>query len=420
VASAPANPERERRGASQIHPVAHVPGSPGIAPIIAALLLFAFALYQALATDNARDFFIYRLGAELAARGENPYDIPKVRQHVAAHFPGDDAKEFVENCGYFLPPLAVLVYLPFAALPWAAAKVAWAVAVGLAGYCVARLPGLLRTPDSPAPGMLAASVVPFLLLLNPLTLSVVVVGQVTLLSLGCVAAGLWCFDRGRPYLAAVLWAVPFVKPHLALPLIPLAYFLGGWRPAALLVALVAALNLAGATVAGGSPLFLSDYFDFLPSAREAVAYNRVTNPAITSWNRLLLAAGGPQVELTAVTTVAGYLVWFGLVVGRIAVTGEHPSAAWAVVAVAVGAVLCSQVLVYELLLLAVAVPWVRDLFAGGWRVRGWLAVVLLAVQLMPGKPMEALRLESYHPLGVALLAVLVLAGPLNPAPAKRG
>jgi hypothetical protein len=385
----------------------------GLVPAFAALLLFAFALVQSLTTDNARDFFIYRLGAQLAHRGENPYDVPRVRQHVAAHFPGEEAKEFVENCGYFLPPMAVLLFAPFAALPWMAAKVAWAAANGLAAYSIARLPLLFRDKDAPRPQLLPLAIVPFVLLLNPLALAVVVVGQVTLVSVGCVAAGLWAIDRGKPYFAAVLWAVPFVKPHLAIPLIPLLWFLTGWRPAVLLIVLVAVLNLAGAAVVGGSPLFLREYLDYLPAARDAVKYNRVEfNPQITSWNRLLFAAGGPLVELDAIGTVAGYLVWFGLVLGRVALAGRRPAATWAVAAAAVGAVLCSQVLVYELLFLAAVVPWVRDLFAAGWRLRGWLAVGLLAVQTIPQDRMEAIGVAVHHPLGVALLAVLVLTGPV--------
>jgi hypothetical protein len=391
----------------------------GLAPLLAASLLFAFALYQAFATNNLRDFYIFRLGAELAARGENPYDVPKVRSHIAAQFPDENAKEFVNNSGYFLPPMAVLVFVPFAMLPWVYAKVAWGVVTGLAGYFIARLPGLLRSSDSPPLGVLPLLIVPFLLLLNPLALAVVVVGQYTLLFVGCVAAGLWAFERGKPYLAAALWVLPFVKPHLAIPLILLAWYLGGWKPAALLVALVGLLNLAGAWVAGGSPLFLRDYFAYLPTAREVVAFNRVEmNPQITSWNRLVFAWGGPLVELGAVTTVAGYMVWFGLTVGRCAATSTTPSAAWAAAATAVGGVLCAQVLVYELLFLAVAVPWVRDLFASGYRLRGWFAVLLMAVHLLPGKVLEPLRVANlgvadfYHSLTVALLAVLVLVGPL--------
>ena len=48
--------------------------------VVASLLLFAFALFQALGTNNQRDFFIFRLGAVFAARGENPYDVPRVRR----------------------------------------------------------------------------------------------------------------------------------------------------------------------------------------------------------------------------------------------------------------------------------------------------------------------------------------------------
>jgi hypothetical protein len=390
------------------------PSSPAAAgvlvPILAALLLFAFALFQSLTTDHARDFFIYRLGAELALRGESPYDVPRVRHHVAAHFPDEDAKEFVENSGYFLPPMALLLFAPFAVLPLAAAKVAWAVANGLAAYCIARVPFLLRERDSPPPSLLLW-VIPFALVLNPIVLGTIVVGQSSVAYVGCVAAGLWAIDRGKPYLAAVLWVVPFAKPHLALPLLPLLWYLGGWRPAALLVVLVAALNLAGAAVAGGSPLFLREYLDYLPATRDAVKYNRVEfNPQITSWNRLLFAAGGPLVELSALGTVAGYLVWFGLVAGRASLARARPSPAWVVAAVAVGAVLCSQVLVYELLWLTLIVPWVRDLFAGGWRLRGWLAVALLAVQLISQDRMEMIGVGVHRPLGVLLLALVVLAG----------
>jgi len=92
---------------------------------------------------------------------------------------------------------------------------------------------------------------------------------------------------------------------------------------------------------------------------------------------LLFTAGGPLVELTAVTMVAGYFVWLGLVVGRVALAGTRPTVGWVVAVAAVGSVLCSQVLVYELLILTLLVPWVRDLFAGGWRLRSWLAVGLM-------------------------------------------
>ncbi len=391
-------------------------------PIVAALLFTAIALVRALgpADYDPRDFYIYRLGAELALRGENPYDVAKIRQCVSEKFPEENpaAESLSLNCGYFLPPMAILVYTPFAMLPWGATKVAWALVNGLAAYFIARLPLLLHEKDSPPPGFLVWGAVPFVLLLNPLALvTSFPVGQTSVVFLGCVAAGLLAFERGRPSLAAVAWVIPFIKPHLALPLVPLAWYLGGWRPAALLVALVAILNLAGATVVGGSPLFLREYANYLPQVRDAVRYNRVElNPSIASWNRLLFAAGGPLVELGLATTMAGYLVWYGLLIGRWAVSGgERPSAAWVTAATAAGALWCSQVLVYELLFLLVAVPWVRDLFANGYRLRGGLAIALLAVQTIPQAKMAALGIEVHHPLAVALFALLVLTGPMSPA-----
>ncbi|MCE9563787.1 MAG: DUF2029 domain-containing protein [Planctomycetes bacterium] len=405
------------------------PASPKAIPdhwpaIVAALVFFLLGLVSALgpADGDPRDFFIYRLGAQLAVRGENPYNIPTIRQHVAEQFPpsADEPieKSFSQNCGYFLPPMAALLYMPFAMLPWFWAKIAWAVVNGFAGYFIARLPLALYPRNAPKPPAVLWVIVPFLLLIDPSIAREIVfpTGQTSVLFLGCVAAGLLAYDRGLPYLTATLWVLPFVKPHLALSLIPLLWFLAGWRPTLLLIALVALLNAVGATVIGGSPLFLKEYFDFLPTTREAVKFNQVKlNPSIVSWNRLLFASGGPLIELSAVTTVAGYLVWYGLLIGRWAVSRTWPSAAWATAATAAGAVLCSQVLVYELMFLAAAVPWVRDLFLGGYRYRGGIAVCLLAGHLVPWMTMkEMFGFSAHHPLGVALFALVVLTGPMNP------
>jgi hypothetical protein len=390
-------------------------------PLVAVGLFFAFALFQAVATNNLPDLFIYRLGAEIGLRGESPYDLPRVRAAAAAQFPDPDPKpeSFVNNCGYFLPPMAVLVYAPFGVLPWLAAKVAWAVALGVAGYGIAKLPELFRRPDDPPVAGPVWLLVPFLLLLNPFTLQIVMVGQVTVVSLGCVALGQWAFERGRPVLGTLLWSVAFVKPHVALPLVPLAWYLGGWRRAAGLVGVVAVLNLVGATLAGGSPLFLRDYLAFLPAGHKEVMFNQARlNPQITSWNRLLFALGGPLIEQTALTTLLGYAVWFGLVVGRCALAGCRPSAAWAAAAAVSGAVVCSQVLAYELLMLAVAVPWVRDLFLGGRKATGWAAVLLLGVQMIPF-PANTVVFDFYRPVGALAFALLVLCGPLNPVSETR-
>jgi hypothetical protein len=403
-------------------------GRSQLVSFVAVGLLAAFVLYQAAGTNNLPDFFIYRAGAEIALHGESPYDLPRIRALVAAQFPTENPgpDSFVNNCGYFLPPMAVLVYAPFALLPLPAAKLAWAVLTAAAGLAVTKVPNLFRRAGN---GLLAAGpvwgmLVPFLLLVNFLAFGIARVGQTTLLCVGCVAAGQWCFERGRSVLGCVLWAVPFIKPHLALALLPLAWYLGGWKRAAGVLGVVAGLNLVGATVAGGSPLFLRDYVDFLSSGHKAVVFNLAgRNPEITSWNRLLFALTEPSagdrflVEQTAAMTLASYLIWFGLVAGRCALTGARPSPAWAVAAASVGAVFCPQVLAYEVFFLALVVPWVRELFDGGWRVYGWAAAALLGAQLISFETAAKLGIEFHRPLAAALLAMLVLVGPLN---ADRG
>ncbi|AWM42038.1 hypothetical protein GobsT_68180 [Gemmata obscuriglobus] len=388
---------------------------------VPAVLLGALGLYLALATNNFPDLFIYRAGAAIGLRGESPYDLTRIRELAAAQFPDENPEapgenSFVRNCGYFLPPLAILTFAPFAVVPWPAAKVAWGVVLGCAAAGIVTIPDLFRRSDGPVRPGARGLVVPFLLVLNPFVLAITFVGQVTIVSVGCVAAGLWCFARNRPALGVLLWAVPFVKPHVALPLIPLAWYLGGWKRALALAALVAGLNLIGATVAGGSPLFLKDYLDYLPTGHKAVRYNQAElNPQITSWNRLLVSLGGPVIELTAVTTLAGYLVWGGLVLGRCRAAGQLPSAGWACAAAVAGATVCAQVLAYEMLTLAIAVPWVRDLFAAGRRGWGTAAVLLLAVQTVPFDSASPV-FDYYRPGGALALALLVLLGPLNPEP----
>ncbi|HUR55167.1 MAG TPA: glycosyltransferase family 87 protein, partial [Gemmataceae bacterium] len=366
------------------------------------------------------DFFIYRIGAVIALKGETPYDVPKVRALVAEQYPDPEPKfdSFVNNCGYFPPPLALVLYAPYALLPWPAAKLLWAATTLFAAWAVTKLPGLFRRPGEPAPPVTGFwQFVPILLVLNTMTIAIVVVGQTTLVFIAAVAAGQLCFERKREVLGAFLWSIPFVKPHLALPLILLAWYLGGWRRAALVLGVVGALNLIGAAMIGSDPVTsLRAYFDYVPSAHKEVLYNRAElNPQIASWNRLWFAYTGNLVELTIVTTVAGYLVWFGLVAGRCALANEMPSPSWAACAAVAGGLLCCQVLGYELLLFTIAVPWLRDLWAAGYRQRVGLAILLIVFEFFVTPSIfTPIGLESARPLGVALFALLVLSGPVNP------
>ena len=76
--------------------------------------------------------------------------------------------------------------------------------------------------------------------------------------------------------------------------------------------------------------------------------------------------------------------------------------------------MCPQVLGYEALVLALAVPWVRDLFADDRKAWGFAAVLLLGLQALPFQVLERVGFDFHRPLGVALFALLVLVGPVAP------
>jgi hypothetical protein len=368
--------------------------------------------------NNHQDFFIYRAGALLGLRGGSPYDQHALRELVRGQYPGDD--KLVENCGFFLAPQAVAVFGPFAALPWPAAKAAWSLlSFGLAGLAVWKLTAFCASPEWSrrfVPLVAAA------FLLNPIVLTGMPVGQTSLLFFACIVLGESAHQAGWRRLAGLLWAVPFCKPHLALPLVPLAWYLGGWRRAVELVAWVGALNLLGGLLSAGSPLLLKDYLDHLSNAHKAVIFNRVgLNFQITSWNRLLFGWTGVEIDLSAVSTLLGYAVWAVLVLGRVLLAKERPTAAWATAVAAVGALLCCQVLAYELVLLGLVVPQVLDLAAAG---RRGLVLVFLALFGLASVPFEVIAalgeggrfgawegaVTSHRSLSVALLAAALLVG----------
>ncbi len=387
--------------------------------IVAVVTVAALVLHlPQLLGNNHQDFFIYRAGALLGLRGGSPYDQDALRELVRGQYPGDD--RLAENCGFFLAPQAVAVFAPFAALPWPAAKAAWSLAsFGLAGLAVWHLTAFCAAPEWSRRFVPLAAVG---FLLNPVVLTSMPVGQTSLLFFACVVLGEAAYQTGWRRLAGLLWAVPFCKPHLALPLLPLAWYLGGWRRAVALALWVAGLNVLGGLVSTGSPLLLRDYLAHLAAGHKAVIFNRVDlNFQITSWNRLLFGWTGVAIDLGAVGTLAGYAVWAGLVLGRGALAGERPPPGWAAATAAVGALLCCQVLAYELVLLGLVIPHVLDLAAAGRRRTVLVFLLLLGLASVPFDVIQALgeggrfgawegAVASHRSTAVALLAVTLLVG----------
>ncbi len=403
-----------------------------VATVLGILIAGWWAGRVAKQDNHAEDLWIYTSGSAMGLRGESPYDTPKMHARVAEQF---SDKDLIQNNGFFLTPQAILVFAPFAPLPWLTAKLLWCgLMIGLSAAVAWKLKNFV--PGALPPWFTAAAVI--VILCNPLSLFVLIVGQTTLLVVACAVLGQAAHQAGWRRIGALVWAVAFIKPHLAIPLLPLAWFLSGWRRPFEILAWVAGLNVIAGLVVTGSPLFVLDYLSYLQQGHQSVEFNRVgVNRQITAWNRLVVANGGPIIELGMFGTLLGYSVWFGLVGLR---TGMNkPSPSWTLAAFAVGAPLCCQLLPYELPLLVLVLPYLGELLASE-HPRDRLAALLVAVfgtfALLPGGEGSTAErfadifgfttgirdvLLSHRSLGVACLAgtILIRGSPKPSVSAER-
>ena len=360
------------------------------------VLLAGFAWSMATMGNVFEDLFIYRAGAELPRRGFSPYDTEALRAEVARQFP--DAAEFRENCGFFLTPQAVAAFTPLALMPWPAARVTW-TALSFAVL----LAGLWRLPVPAGRGWWG-TLLGLAVLADPLSSMVASLGQTTTLLAGLLLLGYAAMMKGWPVLGALAWSVLFLKPHIALPLLPLAFALGGRRCGLTLIAAVVAGNLLGLALSPdplGLPL---EYLRHLADGHKVVKYNRVEyNPLITSWNSALLAAGGPLIELGIGGVLAGYAAVLAVVLARC--RGRAADRAWLLaVAVAAVPVVC-QVLGYEMLLLVGVLPLVAQRWPGTpW----WRLAVLGVFWLLKSVPVETANALA-EAVGQGRLGQLVIA-----------
>jgi hypothetical protein len=320
--------------------------------------IIGFVLFLAFQIPPANgiqiDFFIYSSGVKMAWAGEWPYDPARMTEIVAAAFPPGPGDVPVE-CGFFLSPQAIALLAPWAFLPWTAARWAWvatsalgAVACGSLAWTFGRAPACRGAGW----GLIAAAV-----LLNPLTLRAVSLGQTALFIVGCVAAGQYARERGRPVLAALLWSACGLKPHLGLPLILFTAYQGGLRWAAAVAAAVAAGVVLGAAVLGNPVTVILDYALYLGPRYQAVGFNRVAYDQILSWNRLVAAVGGPHIELSAGPALAGVAVAAGLLWAVRVRNRPRPSDSWALAAAVAWAPLVGPLHGYELVAWALMAPY---------------------------------------------------------------
>jgi len=401
-------------------------------PLIMAALAFAisalWATRVAVLENHAEDLFIYTAGAGLAVEGRSPYDLAALHELVEAQYPGDP--NLTGNNGFFLSPVALWIFAPFSLLPWIACKIAWSILSAALAVAVGWQLGKL-TPAPLPPWATAVGIA--IVVLNPMTQFVLMVGQTTILMLGLVVFGELAHRRGWKRLSCLLWGLAFFKPHLALVLLPLAWGLSGWRRTAEVAAWAGGLTLLAGLAFFQKPLFVLDYLQFVQQGHQTVEYNRATvNKQITSWNRLLFSAGGPGFELGLTGTLAGLAAMTVLVAIRSwwSSRSEVPvdRSTWLLACAGAAMTQCCQVLPYELPLLLLVLPYLAEGLRTGSLLERTIAALLgafVAYAFVSGGddlpyyrflhslvPPGGLRLllESHRSLGTFGATALILVG----------
>lgn len=133
----------------------------------------------------------------------------------------DNPDEAVE--GPLYPPIAGLVYWPFALLPPPASKAVLVLAYALLAFVCGRLLRAITV------GKLRTGEAALFVLLFPVTSSAISMGQNSVLTLAVVLGGWALWGRGRPWAAGLVWGLLAYKPVFAVALLWVPLALLSWR-----------------------------------------------------------------------------------------------------------------------------------------------------------------------------------------------
>ncbi len=406
--------------------------------VCAGLVVYLYLCAQTMKEIGQFDFCVYRTGAQIGLEGRDPYNTKLLQSRVADFFPPKDKNDPANQCGFFLPPQAIAFFSPYAKMDWDLAQGLWFFFLSACGF----LSGILaysfgRAKERQGSGW---ALIVLLVLLNPITMPSMVKGQMGILFVGSLALGQYAFENGCPRFGCFLWSIPFIKPHLALPFLILAWVLGGWRRAAGIAFVVALWNLLGGLIVFGSlegaVRLFRIYIEYIAASHKTVVYNLVAeNYEILSWNRILFASGGPAIDLKIWMTLTGFAVWGLLILGRMRLSGpvsrERLDPAYLVAVTAVGALFFAQVLAYEMILLALLAPLILQHFDANRRSDAFAMIAILLFLLIPMNLTDQLAervgwdessrqrtlMRSHKCFGMAMLAIyLLIRGPARKEP----
>ena len=340
----------------------------------------------------AQDFGAFWTASRLALHGAaaDAYGAPAQAAMAALLGPG-------QYPPFLYPPVALLLWSPFGALPFPVAAALWlAVTAGLFAGVVRLIAG--RAAVLPALACPAALVCAFY-------------GQNSFLSAALLGGVALTLDR-RPVLAGMLVGCLAWKPQLAI-LVPVAWALAGrWRACASAAATLALLLAASVRLFGPGA-----WAGFVASLPVGAAWNAGGAPGYDKYASLfaaarLVGASVPEAWACQAAGIATALVLLGLTAWRR--PGGMAETAMLICATALATPFLGE---YELVLLIIPAAWLAQ---DGFRPFERVVLALLFVAPL------GIKLAAIHGLPLAPLAIVVLtalvgrrAWAFNPASPHR-
>jgi Glycosyltransferase family 87 len=342
-----------------------------------------------------RDFINTWAGPQIAMAGkaQSLYDLQSYQTQLDALWGRP-----LSSHNFSYPPSAILMFWPFAQLPYFVALPVWLL-VTFAGLAIGMLSQLPRKQRGI--GLLLLAVSPAVVI-NSLS------GQNGCLSAALLIGGMLLLDR-RPYVAGILFGLLSYKPHLGLVLAFVLLALDARRTIAAAALTTAALVSLSAAVFGLEPfsLYLTATRDYQFHLLEQ--WNGFYVYMMPTWFAPLRSAG---VAYQTALTLQAVLSCVVIAITCWAVRQTRDSAARVFVVAAATPLALPYAFTYDLPALAVASVW---LLTGRLRCEGsnllilqcaWIAP-LLSISLLVNQPDYASHLLVLAP--VALTAFFAMS-----------
>ena len=344
-------------------------------------------LITPLSAPTSTDFVSFYAAGSLADAGT-----PELVYDQAAHGAAEEraTESGVEYRFFYYPPVFLLLCAPLARLPYLVAFLVFEGATLILYLIVVR--SILDECSF-------AGLVPILAF--PAVFWTLGLGQNAFLTAALFGAGTLCIDR-RPIAAGLLFGALCYKPHFGL-LVPVALAAGGhWR--AFIAAFAAAAGLCLSSLMLFGWVTWSDFFTTVAASHATYESGRVAFGGLVSPFGAVLLLGGNST--TAYAVQAGATLSAGLLVGFVWRSG-HALPIRAATLAAATLVAIPVILIYDLMLAAVAVVWLVSA-RNGDELRVWEKVALAGSFLLLLDPRDFAEI-SHVPVAPLVGVALIVA-----------